>query len=78
MLKGLFQNLLINRICPNPLMFLQGVVFSKMFAENSMKMKEIGPRGHMPISPPGSTSTVHSMFVDFKDWVPGYRGTTSQ
>ena len=24
MLKGLFQNLLINRICPNPLMFLQG------------------------------------------------------
>ena len=26
MLKGLFQNLLINRICPNPLMFLQGAL----------------------------------------------------
>ena len=26
MLKGLFQNLLINRICPSPLMFLQGVL----------------------------------------------------
>ena len=25
MLKGPNQNLLINRICPNPLMFLQGV-----------------------------------------------------
>ena len=25
MLKGPYQNLLINRICPNPLMFLQGV-----------------------------------------------------
>ena len=26
MLKGPNQNLLINRICPNPLMFLQGVI----------------------------------------------------
>ena len=29
MLKGPNQNLLINRICPNPLMFLQGVLLPK-------------------------------------------------
>ena len=30
MLKGLFQNLLINRICPIPLMFLQGVIAQEL------------------------------------------------
>ena len=36
MLKGQFQNFLINRICQIPLMFLQGDISSEAFVANAL------------------------------------------
>ena len=48
----------------NPLVWSENLLFGKIFVENCIKMKEIGPRGGASLAPPrGSVNVLESQLT---------------